>query len=210
MAAAQPATCSSPRLSVRPRLPPFNKSRFGAVFRDPLRRLLAVPCRVATPTRAHWKVSNLETNLPRVERRVAEISGNLRGLSDEVQCQIRRIDQADSRLWDWRHHLEEEIRAKFNEIDQHFQQVTSSMRVQKTMADDQFKKFTQRLHKLEGLVDERVTASEETLHIYIGGGGRLRGSSIGWSVRGERERSGPEVRRSRPCPGLRPYRRRSA
>mmetsp|Transcript_106839 Transcript_106839/g.299128 ORF Transcript_106839/g.299128 Transcript_106839/m.299128 type:complete len:518 (+) Transcript_106839:92-1645(+) len=108
------------------------------------------------------KVSNLETNLPRVERRVAEISGNLRGLSDEVQCQIRRIDQADSRLWDWRHHLEEEIRAKFNEIDQHFQQVTSSMRVQKTMADDQFKKFTQRLHKLEGLVDERVTASEDT------------------------------------------------
>jgi len=108
------------------------------------------------------KLNALETGHPRLERRVAELSGNLRGLSDEMQCQIRRIDQTDSRLWEWRHQLEEDIRTKLTDVEQQVQQVSSALRVQKSSFDDQAKKYNQRLLRLEALVEDRVANSEDT------------------------------------------------
>merc|ERR1719502_659667 len=68
----------------------------------------------------------------------------------------------DSRLWEWRHQLEEEVRSKFVEIEQSVQRVTSSMRVLSTTNEDVLKRHGQRVHRVEGMLEEKVQSSEET------------------------------------------------
>ena len=63
-------------------------------------------------SRLEEKVSAAEGLQPRVERRLAELSGNFKGLSDEMQAQIRRVDLLDDRRWEWRHQVEEEMQKK--------------------------------------------------------------------------------------------------
>merc|ERR1712232_1295122 len=90
------------------------------------------------------------------------MGGNYKGLSDEMQAQIRRLDQMDSRLWEWRHQLEEEVRNKFVEIERNIQRVSSSMRVMSTTSDDVLKRHHQRVQRLEGVLEERGQSHEDT------------------------------------------------
>lgn len=113
-------------------------------------------------TRFDNKLSTIEANQPRLDRRTAELAGNLRGLSDEMQCQIRRIDQTDSRLWEWRHQLEEELRTKLTQIETNYDQIASTVRVGKSTSEDMYKKYNQRILKLETMMEERVAAAEDT------------------------------------------------
>ena len=66
----------------------------------------------ASLARLEEKVSAAEGLQPRVERRLAELSGNFKGLSDEMQAQIRRVDLLDDRRWEWRHQVEDEMQKK--------------------------------------------------------------------------------------------------
>lgn len=118
--------------------------------------------RDAAFSRVDAKLGTMENIQPKLDRRLAELSGNYKGLSDEMQTQIRRIDQMDSRLWEWRHQLEEEIRSKFNEIEQTHQQVASNVRMVNATNEDAFKRCNRRLTRLEGLVDERFGLAEDT------------------------------------------------
>eukprot|EP00930_Biecheleria_cincta_P096909 TRINITY_DN88681_c0_g1_i1.p1 TRINITY_DN88681_c0_g1~~TRINITY_DN88681_c0_g1_i1.p1 ORF type:complete len:545 (-),score=122.49 TRINITY_DN88681_c0_g1_i1:115-1749(-) len=117
--------------------------------------------RDASLARIDAKITTMESLQPKLDRRIAEMSGNFKGLSDEMQSQIRRIDQMDSRLAERRHQFEEEIRAKFSEIEQNYQQIASSVRVSTASNDDSMKRCSRRLVRLEGLVDERLASSEE-------------------------------------------------
>jgi len=117
--------------------------------------------RDAALARIDAKMANMEALQPKSDRRIAEMSGNFKGLSDEMQAQIRRIDQMDSRLSERRHQFEEEIRAKFSEIEQNYQQISSSVRVASASNDDSMKRCGRRLVRLEGLVDERLASAED-------------------------------------------------
>ncbi|CAE7415494.1 psbV [Symbiodinium natans] len=89
----------------------------------------------ASLTRLEEKVSAAEGLQPRVERRLAELSGNFKGLSDEMQAQIRRVDLLDDRRWEWRHQVEEEMQKKCQGYEQQVQAMASKLRGQLALED---------------------------------------------------------------------------
>lgn len=117
--------------------------------------------RDAALSRVDSKMGTMEAIQPKLDRRLAELSGNYKGLSDEMQAQIRRLDQMDSRLWEWRHQMEEEVRTKFTEIEQAYQKIQSSLRVSSATNDDLHKRHNQRVLRLEGLWEDRQAQHEE-------------------------------------------------
>eukprot|EP00435_Cladocopium_sp_Y103_P002392 s1123_g1.t1 len=54
------------------------------------------------------RVNVLEAQQPRVEKRLAELDGKVKGLSDELQGQIRQVHLLDDRRWEWKQKIEEE------------------------------------------------------------------------------------------------------
>jgi len=79
-----------------------------------------------------------------------------------MQAQIRRLDQMDSRLWEWRHQLEEEVRSKFVDIEQNHQRVSSSIRVMTATNEDLTKRQNSRVQRIEGVLEERLQITEDT------------------------------------------------
>jgi chromosome segregation ATPase len=118
--------------------------------------------RDAALSRVETKLATTEATQPRMDRRIAELNGNYKGLSDEMQSQIRRIDAMDSRLWEWRQKADDELRNKLTGIEQNCQSVNSSLRVTKATTDDVIKKLNQRILSLEERMNERNCAAEET------------------------------------------------
>eukprot|EP00443_Scrippsiella_acuminata_P130702 CAMPEP_0115616104 /NCGR_PEP_ID=MMETSP0272-20121206/22962_1 /TAXON_ID=71861 /ORGANISM="Scrippsiella trochoidea, Strain CCMP3099" /LENGTH=573 /DNA_ID=CAMNT_0003052029 /DNA_START=112 /DNA_END=1830 /DNA_ORIENTATION=- len=118
--------------------------------------------RDAAFSRVDAKMGTMEALQPRFDRKLAELSGNYKGLSDEMQAQIRRIDQMDTRLWEWRHQLEDEVRSKFSEVEQAHQQMNSSIRLASATNEDSVKRINNRLKRLETMVEERLGYSDET------------------------------------------------
>merc|ERR1719245_1909827 len=51
--------------------------------------------------RMNSKMSAVELMQPKTERRLAELGGNVRGLSDEVKSTNSRIMESDARFWEW-------------------------------------------------------------------------------------------------------------
>eukprot|EP00416_Gambierdiscus_australes_P022393 CAMPEP_0171076068 /NCGR_PEP_ID=MMETSP0766_2-20121228/13175_1 /TAXON_ID=439317 /ORGANISM="Gambierdiscus australes, Strain CAWD 149" /LENGTH=813 /DNA_ID=CAMNT_0011532995 /DNA_START=1 /DNA_END=2437 /DNA_ORIENTATION=+ len=109
-------------------------------------------------SRLEEKMSSVEGLQLRLDQRSAELSGNLKGLSDEMQAQIRRVDVMDDRLWDWRHQLEEEFRQKYTDFEQSIHKVCSGVRVMAASNEDGQKRLSQRVHTLELEVTERLAA----------------------------------------------------
>lgn len=116
--------------------------------------------RDAAHSRIDSKLASLEVLQRKLERSLAETSGSNRALSDEVQTQIVRIDQIDTRTRDWRHQLEEEFRAKFAELEMQFTRLFSSVRSSSSANEDVVKRCTQRMSQLESLVAERAEHHE--------------------------------------------------
>merc|ERR1712226_1760683 len=100
-------------------------------------------------SRVDSKITSLETLQPAVDRKLAELAGNYKGVSEGLQSQIRRIDRMDTQLWEWRKQLEEEMRGKFAETEQNFQRVSSTVRVAKNESVDSFRVANQRLLQVE-------------------------------------------------------------
>merc|ERR1719215_1277849 len=108
------------------------------------------------------KLMTIETTQPTLDKKMAEYAGTVRGLSDEMQCQVRRIDQTDARLWEWRHQLEEELRSKLTQIETNSEQVASNFRIAKATSDEAMSQFNKRLLKVEAVIDERSADVEGT------------------------------------------------
>mmetsp|Transcript_144245 Transcript_144245/g.250239 ORF Transcript_144245/g.250239 Transcript_144245/m.250239 type:complete len:866 (-) Transcript_144245:136-2733(-) len=118
--------------------------------------------REAAFSRLEEKMSIAEGLQPKLDRRIAELSGHFKGLSEEMQSQIRRVDMMDERLWEWRHQMEEEFQRKYMEFDNHVQKVSSSSRMMHSSLEDAHKKHLQRLHRLESDFNDRMGAREDT------------------------------------------------
>lgn len=110
--------------------------------------------------RVDTKMGTVEALQPRVDRRLAELAGNYRGLSEEMQLQIRRIDQMDARLWEWRHQLDEEVRNKFAEMDKQYKNACSMFNMHKAANEETVKRHDAAIHRLEGLITENVSHAE--------------------------------------------------
>lgn len=117
--------------------------------------------REAAFSRVDAKLCGFEALQPKIDRRLAELSGNLQGLSSELQVQIRRADQMDSRLRSWKQELEDTIDARFAELERSFQQIESSARLSSSCSEDSINRWSRRLLRLEGLVDERTAAADD-------------------------------------------------
>lgn len=118
--------------------------------------------RDAAFSRVDQKMGSMEALQPKFDRRLAELSGNYKGLSDEMQAQIKRVDQLDSKLWEFRHQLEEEMRSKMAELEQNQQQASSAIRLASATSDDSIKRYNNRMVRLERLVEERLAYAEDT------------------------------------------------
>ncbi|CAK0900077.1 unnamed protein product, partial [Prorocentrum cordatum] len=55
------------------------------------------------------KVRVLEDKQPRFERRLQEVTGSLKALTEERRQQARHEEQIEDRFWQWRRTLEEEV-----------------------------------------------------------------------------------------------------
>lgn len=129
--------------------------------------------REAAIARVDAKIATLEALQTKFDRRLAEISGTSKGLSEEMQSQIRRIDQMDARIWEWRHQMDEDVRAKLAEVEQNYQQISTSVRVAKATHDDVLKRCTARIVRLEELLEERVAHAEDLSQSLMDLHGRL-------------------------------------
>lgn len=105
-------------------------------------------------SRLEQKVANCEIAQSKLDRRLSEISGTLRGLSDEAQNHIRRADAVDARLWDFRHQLEAEFKQKFSENVLQFQEMASKCHINLAAGEDQYKRIHKDLKRLEGQLQE--------------------------------------------------------
>lgn len=104
--------------------------------------------------RLEQKIGQYEVVQSKMDRKISELSGAVRGLSDEAQSQIRRSDMVDSRLHDFRHHLEEESRVKLAEIEKQMQEVASNCRISLSAGEDANRRVAQQMKRLEGHIQE--------------------------------------------------------
>lgn len=113
-------------------------------------------------SRVETKMSSIEVFQPKLERGLSELKGNYKGLSEEVQAQIRKIEEINTRMWECRHQWEDEDRIKFTEVDKIQQKLSSDLRMADAANDDTMKRINNRLSRLEKLFESRLAAQEET------------------------------------------------
>lgn len=97
-----------------------------------------------------------ETSQPRVERRLSELFGQVRGLCDEAQVQSRRVDQVDTRLQATKQELQRDMQTKFSQLREGHQQATSVAKWAATNNDNHLRRLSDRLRQLEIMMDEQV------------------------------------------------------
>lgn len=118
--------------------------------------------REAAFSRLDSKVSSAEAMQLKFDRKLAELSGNYKGLSEEMQSQIRRLDGFDTKLWDWRHQVDEENRVKFAEVDSGVQKIMSQLNLNRATSEEAINRMWNRVRRLEEILEERLGMSDET------------------------------------------------
>mmetsp|Transcript_47368 Transcript_47368/g.150942 ORF Transcript_47368/g.150942 Transcript_47368/m.150942 type:complete len:605 (+) Transcript_47368:635-2449(+) len=82
--------------------------------------------RDAAMQRLEQRLLNHEGLQFKLDRRVSELHGVIRGLAEETQVQIRRADSVDVRYRELRHQLEEDLRDKFTDQQDSFDRLRAS------------------------------------------------------------------------------------
>ena len=101
---------------------------FEEKWEKKLRQERRDPLSVSTIDRLVERVSALEAPQPRLEKRLAELDGKVKGLSDELQGQIRQVHLLDDRRWEWKQKMEEDLMAKCQGLQQQMQALVASSR----------------------------------------------------------------------------------
>jgi len=92
------------------------------------------------------------------DRRIAELTGNLRAISDEMQEQIRRVDSMERRFWELRSQTNERIEHRCSELNRSVQRAfaeASSVQFCAKDFQEAEQRYRQRLKSLEQDADER-------------------------------------------------------
>mmetsp|Transcript_15355 Transcript_15355/g.49323 ORF Transcript_15355/g.49323 Transcript_15355/m.49323 type:complete len:1176 (+) Transcript_15355:161-3688(+) len=107
------------------------------------------------------KVSAAEASVPKLDRRVAEVHGTVKGLSEEMQSQIRKINGVEEWVFSAHQQLQTDLRAKMAELEQQVQKVSSAVRITEVNTEESQKRFSSRLARLENDVDNRLSSQED-------------------------------------------------
>lgn len=120
----------------------------------------------------HADIARFETRLaksegqgPKMEKKIAELAGAMKSLSDEMQGQIRHVNQVDNKLTDTRHDFERELHGRMT----HAQQQTAKDAAASN--EEALRRLDCQIHELAAALDEKlrhgcadlVTAGEITV-----------------------------------------------
>lgn len=101
------------------------------------------------------KVMSWECLQPKLERKIAELGGSLKGLSEEVQSQLLRADTAETRLHAWRSQVEEDWTLKNSKAEEQLEELLSIGRTTTATNEDFRRECNARLSRLENRLEER-------------------------------------------------------
>jgi len=105
------------------------------------------------------RMVSLETALPSIERKIAELVGTCRALEEEVEAQARRTDQASGKLWETRRALQEELRSHLLGIEAQHPEAASAPPAAPCASDD-IVALGARVQRLEAIVEDRLAAKD--------------------------------------------------
>uniref|UniRef100_A0A7S4T3P1 Uncharacterized protein n=1 Tax=Alexandrium monilatum TaxID=311494 RepID=A0A7S4T3P1_9DINO len=111
--------------------------------------------------RVDHRVITQEGTISKLDRKVSELVGAVRGLSDEMQALVRRIDAADTRAFNVRRELEEELRQKIQEQTHSHQETLSKYRVLSLSCEETQKRLSQTVRRLETTLHEHSLRHED-------------------------------------------------
>jgi len=117
--------------------------------------------REVSQARLDAKVAASEVAMTKLDRKMSEVTGALRGLSDEAQAQIRRADSVDTRLWEFRHQLEDEFRQKLKDMSMSIQEISSNHRVTLSAGEDTQKRLSAQVKRIDGVLQERTAQTND-------------------------------------------------
>jgi myosin heavy subunit len=106
----------------------------------------------AALARLEEKVSATENRAPAIDRRLAELSGSYKGLTEEVTHQIDKVNQLEDRLLEFKQQMERDFRQKICGLEEQVGTMNSAIRVKYDSLEDMHKKYANhnlRLQKIE-------------------------------------------------------------
>merc|ERR1719362_546014 len=109
-----------------------------------------------------------EVLVAKIDRKVSEVVGAVRGLSEETQQLLRHADAADARAWAFRHQVEENMRQRHQDQETRHQDVLSKCRTVSATSEDAQRRLTQSLRKLETSIQERFAQTEQLQQLVLG------------------------------------------
>lgn len=107
-------------------------------------------------SRFDQKLTTCELAQSKLDRRLSEVCGTVRGLSDEAQQHIRRADAADNRLYEFKHQMEEDFKNKMSELTLQYQEMVSKCRTTWSAGEDAQKRILQQVKRLEAHAQEHI------------------------------------------------------
>ncbi|CAE7524831.1 unnamed protein product [Symbiodinium natans] len=110
------------------------------------------------------KVAAMEGRQPVTDCSIAELRGNLRGLQESLEMQVRRAEQTETRLSKWRRSIEEDLQQKHEEMKRKFTEaVSNSDVVSRNELLELAKLLKQELRKVvdETLKDEKLATQQD-------------------------------------------------
>eukprot|EP00927_Polykrikos_kofoidii_P040720 TRINITY_DN34765_c0_g1_i1.p1 TRINITY_DN34765_c0_g1~~TRINITY_DN34765_c0_g1_i1.p1 ORF type:complete len:560 (+),score=101.55 TRINITY_DN34765_c0_g1_i1:121-1680(+) len=120
--------------------------------------------RDAALAQVNSKLATMDQHQRRIDRSVAEIGGTCRGLSDELQQLIRKVNQLDSRMLEQKRHLEEDFRTKIADLEQTHWEHSSALRLSQGQGEDHKKTVEKKVNQLQLLVEDRFSNTNQDRH----------------------------------------------
>lgn len=116
--------------------------------------------------RVDSRMNTLQGFQPNVDRRLAELSGSCKGLFDEMQAQIRRIDSIEFRLWEWHQQFEEDIQVKFTEAQRDIQQMSTAISSVNASQEESLKRHYKKMQVVEQQLASREVAGDDIVNLH--------------------------------------------
>eukprot|EP00746_Dinoflagellata_sp_MGD_P001787 gnl/MRDRNA2_/MRDRNA2_103396_c0_seq1.p1 gnl/MRDRNA2_/MRDRNA2_103396_c0~~gnl/MRDRNA2_/MRDRNA2_103396_c0_seq1.p1 ORF type:complete len:617 (+),score=168.72 gnl/MRDRNA2_/MRDRNA2_103396_c0_seq1:76-1926(+) len=115
----------------------------------------------AAISRLEAKVRSVEAQQLRADRRLAELSGLVQGLSEEQRSQLHRLDRVEEKQRGEKRGVDDEWRRRFGDLEREQQAIALNFRLVSSVAEESQKRQYQRVRHLEGSLEDRLRALEE-------------------------------------------------
>mmetsp|Transcript_47964 Transcript_47964/g.102703 ORF Transcript_47964/g.102703 Transcript_47964/m.102703 type:complete len:811 (+) Transcript_47964:118-2550(+) len=128
------------------------------------RQVLKIQQDFATFSKNAHKSEEAPTEAP-LQRRVAELSGTVKGLHEEVQSQIGKINRLEQQTATsqstFRQQIQSDLRTRFGDFEAELHKVTKSVKTTALDAEDNHKKLASKLLRLERDLVDHLPSNED-------------------------------------------------